>query len=348
MLFRDIKGQKPIRDKLIRSVRENRISHAQMFLGPPGTGKLALAIAYARYIACTDKGEEDACGTCPSCLKYNKLMHPDLHFVFPVSTTDRVKKEPLSEDFMEEWRELILENPYCSLSQWYGAIGIKNKQALISTQESNQIIRKLSLKSFESEYKVLIMWMPERMNLPAANKLLKIIEEPPEKTLFLLVSEDAGQIIPTILSRMQILKISPAEEGTLSGTGKADNGTGGYFDLFVRLMRAAYQRKLKGLYEWVDEVSLLGREMQKDLLEYCLRMTRENYFLGSGENALVNLDGEEAAFAEKFSPYIHRENIEGIASLFNDAHRHIEANANGKIVFLDMAFGLTRLIKTGK
>jgi len=211
MLFKEIIGQEEIKKKLIKTVEENRISHAQLFSGPEGAGSLPLAIAYAQYISCEDRSGNDSCGTCHSCLKYSKLIHPDLHFILPVASTPKVK-EPLTDKFLEEWRESFLENPYLSPAEWYKAIGLENKQGFINVDESYEIIRKLSLKSYESEYKVVIIWLPEKMNKPKENKLLKIIEEPPSKTLFLMITENSTNILPTIYSRAQMIRIPKLEE----------------------------------------------------------------------------------------------------------------------------------------
>jgi DNA polymerase-3 subunit delta' len=207
MLFSEIIGQENTKKQLIDSVQTSRMSHAQLFSGPEGSGSLPLAIAYAQYVSCTQQGADDSCGVCPSCRKYNKLAHPDLHFVFPVATTDKVKSKPVSDLFLPEWRDILLTNPYFSFNQWLEHIGVDNKQGLIGTEEAGEIIRKLTLKTYESDYKVMVIWMPEKMNDSSANKLLKMIEEPPLKTLFLLVSEHPEQIITTIISRTQLVKV---------------------------------------------------------------------------------------------------------------------------------------------
>ncbi len=215
MFFRDIIGQEKIRERLVRSVEEQRVSHAQLFTGPEGTGKLGLAIAYAQYISCTNRTPSDSCGICHSCRKYAKLQHPDLHFVFPVFKKKNVAK-PFCDDFIAKWREMVLQSPYFTLNQWMDAIEADNAQGMIYAHESESIIRKLSIKPFEAEFKVMIIWLPEKMNLSCANKLLKMIEEPPAKTLFLLVTEDEERIIPTILSRTQIIRIPAIEDAELA------------------------------------------------------------------------------------------------------------------------------------
>ena len=375
MYFRDVIGQEEIKKKLVQTVSDSRISHAQLFAGPEGSGSLALALAYAQYISCTDKKEEESCGICPSCNKYLKLIHPDLHFVFPVNKTEEVTKDnPVSDDFIFKWREMLLENPYPTMFGWYEKIGIENKQGIINVRESAEIIRKLNLKTFESDYKVMIIWMPEKMHLSSANKLLKILEEPYENTVFLLVTESPEQIIPTILSRTQMLKIPAIEPALLFEALKSrfelpDDeiqdavkiSEGNYnkaieyirkseetemnFDRFGSIMRLAYSKNVKGILEWVDQMSVLGREKQKNFLLYALRLVRENYMLNMGNKDLVRLSVKEKEFAIKFSAFIHHNNAPQIAEEFNKACLNIEANAYDKIVFLDMAMNLVKLIR---
>jgi DNA polymerase-3 subunit delta' len=375
MFFRDVIGQKEIKKKLIQTVVDDRISHAQLFSGPEGSGNLALALAYAQFISCNDRQENDSCGICPSCNKYLKYIHPDLHFVYPVNKTEEVtKNDPVSDDFIFKWREMLLENPYSTLFQWYDKIGIENKQGIINTKESSEIIRKLNLKTFESDYKVMIIWMPEKMHPTSANKLLKIIEEPFENTVFLLITENPEQIIPTILSRTQILKIPGIEESALFEALKSKFqlsdeelqdtirlSEGSYnkaiefiqrseetemnFDRFATIMRLAYIRNFVGIFEWVEQISALVREKQKNFLIYALRLVRENYQLNMGNMNLVRLSAKEKEFAGKFSAFINHKNASQIAEEFNKACLHIEANAYARIVFFDMALKLVKLIR---
>jgi len=256
MFFRDIPGQKEIKESLIRTVREGRVSHAQLFYGPEGSGKLALALAYAQYISCTDQQENDSCGKCLSCIKYAKLVHPDLHFVFPATTPSATKSDETPvEKAIEKWREIILENPYFDQYQWYDRIGIENKQGLIGVKESAEIIRKLNMKPYESDFKILIMWLPERMNPTAANKLLKMVEEPPVGTVFLLVSEVHGEVLPTILSRTQLIKIP-------------------------RLTDEDIRSALKVKTELTDELMIAALPGQRDVLDFKLiRSKNGNPFL---------------------------------------------------------------------
>ncbi len=374
MQFKEVVGQKIIKEKLVHTIKENRVSHAQLFLGPEGSGNLALAIAYAQYISCEKKQGDDACGVCLSCIKYKKLAHPDLHFIFPVSTSKTVKKDPVSDDYIASWRETIIENPYINQNKWYEIIDVENKQGIISKNESYEILKKLNLKTYESEYKIMIIWLPEKMNAFAANKLLKLIEEPPAKTLFLMVSENSEQILPTILSRTQLIKIPRIDNESMRNTlcdrfglppEKADDivhlANGNYFqaqnlidsseedffnfEQFSYLMRLAYQRKVIDVMSWVDEISQIGREKQKNFLAYAIRLVRENFMLNINHRDIVYLTLKELEFSEKFSQFIHQENVRQLYMALNTAHADIEMNAYNKIVFLDLALKIIKLIR---
>lgn len=375
MLFNQIVGQEKIKNSLLQAVKEERISHAQLFLGPAGYGGLPMAIAYAQYISCLDKGENDVCGKCSSCVKFSKLAHPDLHFIFPVSTTKKVTKDPVSDDFIADWREKLLENPYFDLNNWYAKIGIENKQGIIGRTESSQIIKKVSLKTFESDYRFIIIWMPEKMNVTAANKLLKILEEPPERSLFLMVGEYANQLLPTIISRTQIIKLpriddhkireacnaqaSTAGEDELDQIVKLANGNylsalkylnsrvtnNRNFEIFVDVMRLCYKPDIKGLVNWVDEISGFNREDQKAFLEYAIQLIRNNFMMNLKVDEVVYLDAKETAFSQKFSPFIKPENAGSIYEELNKAFGDIERNAYGKTVFLDLGLKISKLLK---
>jgi DNA polymerase-3 subunit delta' len=374
MLFREIIGQNELKQRLIQSVKENRIAHAQLFLGPEGCGNLALAIAYAQYINCPNRTDEDSCGVCPSCNKYQKLIHPDLHFVFPVATTKSITKEPVSDDFIAQWRDMVLQTPYFNLLQWYVTIEVENKQGIISKNESQQILRKLNLKTFEADYKIMIIWMPERMNTIAANKLLKMIEEPPDKTLFLLVAEHTEFMLSTILSRTQLIKVLKINKGDLIDYFKNkftyseqqvsdavnladgnyvkalqvlqnDEKNGFNFDSFVSLMRLCWTKDVLGLMQWCESIVGLGRENQKSFLLYAIRLIRENFVMNCQVPELALLTTQEQEFSSKFFPFINQNNIYQIVDELNKAHYHIESNANDKIVFLDTVLKLIKLIK---
>ncbi|MCK4751695.1 MAG: DNA polymerase III subunit delta, partial [Bacteroidales bacterium] len=296
-----------------------------------------------------------------------------LHFVMPVLKTARVAKDPVSDHFMEEWRESFLADFYLNENQWYEAIGAENKQGVINKEEALQVIRKLGFKPYESDFRMVVVWLPEKMNLAAANKLLKLIEEPPEKTLIVMVSENTDRILPTILSRTQLLHVPPLSEkdirDALTQQQNADpqmiedavrksNGSFNvalqtllddenilhYFELFTTLMRLAYSRSIIEINDWVDKVAGLGRERQKQLLDYSLRLLRENFMLHMEEEALNYMSVKEAGFSERFSPFIHEGNIHMLVESFSEAGNHIEANGNPRIILMDLSIKVIRLL----
>lgn len=373
MLLKEVIGHEDLKKKLIQTVNDQRISHAQLFQGTAGQGALALAIAYAQYISCENRQENDSCGVCPSCHKYQKLIHPDLHFVFPLVKTVKAKKG-LSDELLEEWRELILDNPYIDENLWYENLGMENKQGFISIEESKDILRKLNLKTFESEFKIMIIWLPEKMNAFSANKLLKFIEEPPEKTILIMVSQRTELILPTILSRVQLIKIPSIDKESLSfaiskrlgidviqarDVARISNGSfleairkiessedlDSQFENFVEIMRLCYQDKGIEIIDWVDKMFVIGREKQKSFLNFSLRLIRENYMLNLKQSEIVYLTKKEYDFSQKFSSFIHNNNAYQIAESFNEAITDIEMNANARIVFLDLALKLVSLIR---
>lgn len=344
-----------------------------MFTGPEGTGKLALALAFAQYVSCRNRKENDSCGECPSCRKYQKLAHPDLHFVFPVFPTKEFKK-PISDDFLPKWREMVHKSPYFTLSQWLGFIENGNAQGLIYERESDSIIRKLNLKSFESEYKVMIIWLPEKMHQSCANKLLKLIEEPPSKTLFLLITEDEEAVITTIRSRTQLIKVPfidkesirlalkenssiPAEQiddvvGLSNGNYitaleylNPDESTAFFFAKFQEMMRFAYLRRVFELTQWAEEMAAQGRDRQKAFFAFALRLSREYFVMNMNRPGLNYMKKEERVWGESFAPYINERNIIPFAKEFELGIKHISMNGNAKIIFLDTALRMVRLIK---
>lgn len=372
MYFKDIIGQETVKQRLRLEVREERVPHAQLFAGPEGTGALPLAIAYARFLLCTRRGEEDACGTCPSCVKLNKLAHPDLHFVFPV-----VKRkgggDTVSNDYIREWRELAISTPYFGMNHWLDAMGAENQQAQIFVKESDELVRKLSLKSSEGGYKVVIIWLPEKMKVECANKLLKLLEEPPAQTVFLLVSEEPDRILPTILSRTQRINVPRLEDAEIAEALKVRFGlqdtdaaetarlaegsylqaleiihlsedTQLFFGLFVSLMRLAYQRKVKEMREWSDTVAAMGRERQKDFLTYCQRMVRESFVSNFHRKEMNYMNREEENFTIRFAPFINERNVMGITDELAEAQTHIEQNVNPRMVFFDFALKMIVLL----
>lgn len=373
MYFRDIIGQDAVTTLLRSAVAEGRIPHAQLICGGEGVGKLAVAIAYARYLCCTHRNGEDACGECPSCKKFDKLAHPDLHFAFPIYKKDS-QKTPHSDDFIDKWRQAVAENPYMTLNLWMDYIGTENQQGLIYASQSEEIIRKLTLKSSEGGYKVMIIWMAEKMNTECSNKLLKMIEEPPAQTVFLLVAENPDLLLPTIQSRVQRLTLRPIEEEVIAralcekyGLTDTDarqiahaaagnwlqavetihlgNRSKEYIELFMMLMRKSYARDLKGMRQWADTVAGMGREPQKNFLIYCQRMIRESFICNFHRPEINYMNADEANFTTRFAPFVNEKNIFGIMDELSEAQRHIEQNVNAKMVFFDLALKMIMLLK---
>jgi DNA polymerase-3 subunit delta' len=371
--FKEIIGQESIISMLCQAVTEGRIPHAQLICGPEGTGKLAVAIAYARYLCCSQRYNGDVCGECPSCRKFEKLAHPDLHFAFPIYKKDS-NKIPHSDDFIDKWRQAVAENPYMNLNQWMDYIGTENQQGLIYASQSEEIIRKLTLKSSEGGYKVMIIWMAEKMNAECSNKLLKMIEEPPAKTVFLLVAENPDLLLPTIQSRVQRLALRPIEEETITrtlcekyGLVEADarqiahasagnwlqavetihlgNRSKEHIELFMTLMRKSYMRDLKGMRQWADAVAAMGREPQKNFLVYCQRMIRESFICNFRRSEINYMNADETAFTSRFAPFVNEKNIFGIMDELSEAQRHIEQNVNAKMVFVDLALKMIMLLE---
>ena len=381
MLFREIIGQEDVKRQLRQGVREGRIAHAQLLTGEMGVGKLGLALAYAQYIACPHRTDEDSCGTCPTCLQYQKLQHPDLHFAFPIVKTDA---GDVCDAFVDKFREQILESPYFDLDDWYRQLGVETKQGMIYEKESSEIMRKLSLKSFADGYKVMLIWQPEKMNSTSANRLLKLLEEPPAKTLFLLVSDSPEQLLSTILSRVQTVRLPRLSEQVLVEALRKDypwmeakeaidvahmaNGsyltalrvmnesedTQGYFDDFVALMRNAWlvgQKKdysaLLKLRQWSNDMadSKVGREKQKAFLQYAQRQVRENYIRNFGHNEMNYQTTKEQDFSKKFAPFIHDGNVEKMMNELAKAEQQIAQNGNAKIIFFDLCLQMIVLVK---
>ncbi len=373
MRFADIIGQEDIKQRLVRTVEENRVSHAQLFLGPEGSGKLALAVAYAQYINCTNKQDGDSCGECPSCIKYQKFIHPDLHFIYPTAKVKNIEK-PMSKDFISQWRELLLEtNSYINLSAWYAKLGMERKQAIINARDCNEIIKTLSYKSYESEYKVMIIWMVEKLFHAAAPKILKVLEEPPDKTLFLLVSENQDLIINTILSRTQLIKIGKLSDTELTKALIRDGyepaqandavriADGNYlaavrlisqseeerynFLNFREWMRNVYQFDVEKLIKFVADMSKNSREKNKSFLNYALRFTRESLLMNYNSSDLVRVNNEESDFIGKFYPFINERNSHLIAEELDKSIYHIERNANPSVLFMDLSLKLAKWLR---
>ncbi len=379
MLFEEILGQEYIKKHLTQSVDNNRISHAQLFVGPEGSGTLPMAIAYAQYILCSNNQGENNTGN-PSCnLKFKNFSHPDLHFAFPVTTSDKIKSRPISNNYLEEWRKLLKDQPYGNLFDWYKLLGVDNKQGQIGVDEAVEIVKSLSLKSYEGNYKVMLIWMAEKMNTACANKLLKLIEEPPNKTIFILIAEDEEQIINTIKSRCQILHFPPLAENVIKqsliknysleesvATKIAHQSSGNYnkaCDLiyhdtedlqfeewFIFWIRSAFKAKgnkaaIHDLISWSEDISKTGRETQKQFLLFCLNFFRQALLLNYNASNLVYIEPKTESFKlEKFAPFIHNANIIDISNELEDAVYHIERNGNSKIILTDLSIKLTRLL----
>ena len=379
MYFKEILGQEHIKNHLTKSAEAGRIPHAQLFVGPEGSGTLPMAVAYAQYILCGNVGGENIGENSVCNLKFEHFSHPDLHFVFPVATTDGVKSHPISDNFITEWRAFMTETPYGSLFDWLKTIGIQNKQGLINVEEASEINKKLSLKAYEGGYKVMIIWMADKMNGSSANKLLKLLEEPPPKTVFILISESTSDLLQTILSRCQVIDFIGLSESVIAkalisykncdeATAKkiAHQSEGNYnkalhilqkednefpFDeWFVEWVRSAFRAKgnaaaINDLIAWSEKIASTGRETQKQFLHYCIQFFRQALLLNYQANDLVFLETKVPKFElEKFAPFVNGANINEIYKELEDAIYHIERNGNSKIILTDLSIKLTRLI----
>ncbi|WP_242203317.1 DNA polymerase III subunit [Aestuariivivens insulae] len=379
MLFSDVLGQDHIKKHLTQSVDNQRIPHAQLFVGNEGSGTLPMAIAYAQYLLCKNINGENNTGNEACNIKFKTFSHPDLHFAFPVVTSDKAKSHPVSANYLEEWRQLLNDQPYGNLFDWYKLLGVDNKQGQIGVDEAQDIVKSLSLKSYEGGYKVMIIWMAEKMNLACANKLLKLIEEPPNKTIFILIAEDEEQIINTIRSRCQILHFPPLAENVITqalvssydldtavATKIAHQANGNYnkaCDLvyqdsedlqfetwFIFWIRSAFKAKgnkaaIHDLISWSEDIAKTGRETQKQFLHFCLNFIRQALLLNYNAQELVFLEPKSKNFKlENFAPFIHNNNILEISDEIQDAIYHIERNGNSKIILTDLSIKLTRLL----
>jgi DNA polymerase III subunit delta' len=379
MLFSEILGQIHIKNHLATSATSGRIPHAQLFIGPEGSGTLPLAIAYAQYILCANTGGENAGGNAACNLKFQNLSHPDLHFVFPVATNGDIKSHPVSANFLKQWREFVAQTPYGSLFDWHKKIDIANKQGQIGVDEATEIVKSLSLKAYEGGYKVMIIWMADRMNTATANKLLKLLEEPPQKTVFLLIAESEDDILQTILSRCQVLHFNGLPEQVIANAlvsrenidsntamklahqaqgnynkalhllHKTDDGLP-FEEWFVQWVRAAFRAKgnaaaIHDLISWSEQIATIGREAQKQFLTFCIDMFRQALLLNYNAKPLVFMEPTVDKFKlENFAPFVNGNNINDIFKELSDALYHIERNGNAKIILTDLSIKLTRLI----
>jgi DNA polymerase-3 subunit delta' len=375
MLFKEIIGNNSVKKQLIEAVRNNRISHAQLFSGKSGSAKLALALAYAQFLNCENRTTVDSCGICSSCLKFNNLSHPDLHLVIPVLKTKEVQK-PVSDHFIGKWRDFITNNYYGSLNGWIDSFGTENKtgqQGTIYKDEANNIHKKLSLKNYEAEYRVVLIWMPERMNLEVSNKLLKLFEEPPKGTIFLLITENTNQLLPTIISRLQTIKIADftaedivnhfgeqalslekakqlrnltnADLGKITQILEEKEGELDLFSDFSVWMRLTYKMDVQGISKWVDNLSLKGRKQQNLFLSYAIKMVRECLIYNFASDTLLKTNENEFAFLTKFSPFIHEENSVMIIEKLEESIKAINRNANAKILFFELSLQMVKFLR---
>ncbi|WP_394759826.1 ATP-binding protein [Flavobacterium sp.] len=379
MQFSQIVGHEHIKNHLTQSATAGRIPHAQLFIGPEGSGVLLAAIAYSQYILCNNNNCENSGGLDSCNLKFEHFSHPDLHFVYPTVTTEEVKAKPKSVDFLTDWRKFLTEKPYGSIFDWYTILDVKNKQGLIRVEDASEMLRSLSLKAYEGGYKIMIVWMADKMNIDASNKLLKLLEEPTDKTVLILIAENEEDIIQTIRSRCQVLHFSALSENAIAKSlitneniepkkaqKIAHKSQGNYNkalqfcheinddlsfeEWFVTWVRAAFRAKgnaeaIQDLILWSEQIAGLGRETQKKFLHFCIEMFRQALLLNYETEKLVYLETAVEKFSlEKFAPFVNGNNINDIFKELSDAIYHIERNGNAKIVLTDLSIKLTRLI----
>ncbi len=376
MKFQEVIGQGEAKQRLVKLVEEGRVPHAMLFTGPKGCGKMAMAMAFASYLLCANRHDGDSCGTCPQCIMLRKWAHPDLHFTYPVikqsGTTSDYK--PVSDDFSKEWHDLLADGPYFTIEQWLQAMGTTTQQAIMTVKEADAISHKLSLRSSQGGYKVSLIWLPERMREDTANKLLKMIEEPPSQTVFILVSENPAALLETIRSRTQLFGMhriaiedielalvqkrgideEPAKKLARFAEGSwlkaldaldAESENREFLTDFISLNRLSFSRDVKGLAKWSQDVTKYGREKQKRMLAFFLRMTRESFMYNFHIPQLTYLTTQEENFVKKFAPFMNENNVMEMAEVFSEAIRDIGQNANARIVFFDVALQSTKLIR---
>ena len=370
MLLSELVGQHEVKGRLLKMINENRIPHALLFSGPEGCGNLPAAIAFAQLIYCKDKKNNEACNICSNCLKVQKLVHPDLHFVFPIIKSKYVKS---SADLIKEFREAFSEAPYLNINDWCDVLGAENKQPIIPVEESGNIIRELSYTSYEGVYKMMIIWQPEKMNMEAANRLLKVLEEPPEQTIFMLVCNNPDALLSTIISRVQqipftrlketevtdalIKKYGVTQENATQAAFLCDGNFNeatkqltqndeqlSFLEHFQSFMRLALKFDGGQALQWVDQNAANGREKHKQFLHYSLEIFRDSLMYNFGSRDLVRLGGQERKFLEKFAPFVSQKNYEKLVEEFNSSYYYVERNANPKILFMDLLLKTNELI----
>ena len=375
-MFEQVIGQREVQERLMQMVNEGRLPHAIMLCGPQGAGKLALAVGFAKVLLAEKVSSmfTDMPEYVESPMLKN-LEHPDLHFTYPTIKLSSMGSDhkPISDDFAREWHELMIASPYFTMNEWLEQMGGENQQAIITAGESDELVRKLSLKSSQGGYKVSLIWLPERMNIECANKILKLLEEPPSQTVFIMVCQEPDKLLETIRSRVQRIDVKKIADGDVKqalmekrgltedmaqrisrmANGNwlkalemlsADSENELFLDMFQSLMRLAYQRKVKDLKAWSEQMGAMGREKQKRFLEYFLRLIRENFMYNFQNEELCYMTQREEEFAKNFARFINEANILAISDLANLAIRDIGQNANAKIVFFDMALKMIVLL----
>jgi DNA polymerase-3 subunit delta' len=369
MLFKDVVGHESLKKSFIQEINGDRVSHAQLFLGKTGFGSFSLAMAFVQYLLCENKGTNDSCGSCSTCKKVANMQHPDVHFSFP---TVQANAKTSDEQF-SMWRDMVMENPYASLNQWIGISDPKGRKPIISKHQSEQIVKKLSLKSFEGRHKVSIIWMGDEMNNVCANKLLKIIEEPPKDTVFILIAESQEKLLSTILSRTQLVKVKQLDDQAVtqaiknryqandetvkSVVSRANGDLSSAFEMistqgaeslnrerFIELMRVCYKKEVIPMMSWAEEMAKMGREDQKHFLRYALYMVRQSLMKNYTEEKLMRASPEEASFLSKFARFITGNNVLDFTNLFNESHYNVERNAHAKMLFTNITFEVMRYI----
>ena len=369
MLFKDVVGHEELKKSLAQEIDNDRISHAQLFLGKTGYGSFPLAMAFVQYLLCENRKNHDSCGECPSCSKVSKMQHPDVHFSFP---TVQAEAKTSDEQF-SIWKSMMEENTYSSLNNWINTSDPKGRKPIISKFQSEQIVKKLSLKSFEGKHKVSIIWMADEMNTVCANKLLKIIEEPPKDTVFILIAESQETVLPTILSRTQLVKVKQLDDTAIltelnkknnlgddvlkSIVSRSEGDLGVAYNLlsaqgsesqnrerFIELMRVCYKKQVLPMMAWAEGMAKLGREEQKHFLRYSLYMVRQSLMKNYTEDKLLRASPEEVAFLDKFARFITGNNVLDFTNLFDESHYNVERNAHAKMLFTNITFEVMRYI----
>ncbi len=372
MLFSQVVGQDRIKQKLIKTIRTGKVSNTQLFLAPEGAGGLPMALAFSQYLVCENPDTNDACGKCDACHKVQKLIHPDVHFTFPV--VKKQNKEGLSDEFIKEWRQALLDTPYMNFYDWLQHIQAGNSQGNISVDDCREIIKKLSLKPFEGGKKIMILWMPERLG-KEGNALLKILEEPSPDTYFILVAENSELILNTILSRTQLVRIPPLDAREISDAlqdhlsvkeseaqevaqladgnfraamSLAKSGESEFSTQFIQWMRYCFRKNGLDFIQWTNQMAARGREEQKNFLSYALQMLEELFLLGEGMKEGRRLKADDMEFAENFAGYVTEETFMQIYDAINKAYYYIERNASSKIVFFNLSLQINRILMKRK